>query len=80
MDSEEIVIEPFSLSDIKCNASNVEHNEPLPLETDETQVKYFSAAMGALSSKRKRDLFCFRWSNGDEIDGSNHQFHLHCII
>ena len=56
MESEEIVIEPFSLSDIKCNASNENPNEALPFETtDGTQVKYFSAAMGFLGSKRKRE-------------------------
>ena len=51
---EEIVIEPFSLSDIKCNANNFEPFNTLPLETDGTQIKYFSAAMGLMGSKRKR--------------------------
>jgi uncharacterized protein (UPF0335 family) len=59
MESEEIVIEPFSLSDIKCNASYVNQKDEtliLPFETDGTQVKYLSAAMGTfLGSKRKRE-------------------------
>ena len=53
--NEEIVIEPFSLNDIKCNTTEREYQNPLPQETDGTQIKYFSAAMGVMGSKRKRE-------------------------
>ena len=53
--NEEIVIEPFSLNDIKCNTTDCEFQNSLPLETDGTQIKYFSAAMGVMGSKRKRE-------------------------
>lgn len=52
---EDLVLEPISLTDIKWNVSNGDEAHDFPeVHLDGNQVKYFSAAMG-MSSKRKRE-------------------------
>jgi elongation factor 2 kinase len=52
---EDLILEPISFTDIKWNISNGDQNHTLPeVHPDGDQVKYFSAAMG-MSSKRKRE-------------------------
>ena len=55
--SEDLILEPITLSDVKCNVSKLELDLHPVCEPDGNQVKYFSAAMGVngLSTKRKRE-------------------------
>ena len=52
---EDLVLEPISFADIKCNVA-LSNDEDHPLENgDSNGVKYFSVAMGVAGSKRKRE-------------------------